>query len=111
HQHVLAVVDEIAGLAVGERVGAAAKGRLAFEHGNAKATPGERDASAKPGESAADHDDVARLDHRGLAPRPQPRASPRTADQVELARGGDRKAPADPATALARNPFEQRAID
>ena len=111
HQHVLAVVDEIAGLRVGERVGAAAQRRLAFEHGNAKASPGKRHGSAQTGEPAADHDDVARLDHRCLAPRSQSRAGPRAANQVELARGGETIASANHAAAIARDPLEQRVVD
>src|SRR5208282_2505633 len=111
HQHVLAVIDEISGLGVGERISAAAQGWFAFEHGDAKAPVSESNGGAQPGESAADHDDVARLNHCALAPRPQPRAGPGAANQVELAGGRDTMAPAHNAAALARDPLEQRAIN
>ena len=57
-QHVLAVVDELAGLAIGERRGPAAELRPRVER-RARGWPacGER-RRAQPGEAGADDDDV-----------------------------------------------------
>ena len=63
HQDVLAVVDQVAGLRILERVGASAERGLAFEQGDAESALGQRDARAQAGESAADYDDVFGIDH------------------------------------------------
>ena len=57
-QHVLAVVDALAGRGIGERGRAAAKRRPRLEDEDARALLGERGGGAQPREAAADHDRV-----------------------------------------------------
>src|SRR2546428_12614438 len=62
---MLAIVDEVAGLRVGEGICASAEGRLALQHGDAEPTLRQRHARAEAGEAAADDNDVFRLDRHG----------------------------------------------
>ena len=57
-QHVLAVVDALAGLAIGERRRAAAKPRRLLDDDDAPAGVDEPDGGAEAGEAGADDDDV-----------------------------------------------------
>ena len=57
-QDMLAVVDELAGLAIGKCGRAAAEPRPRFEHEHARAAPREPHGGAEAGESGADDDDV-----------------------------------------------------
>ena len=59
-EHVLTVVDELAGFAIGESRGPAAELRPRIQHLHAHAAPGERRGRAQPRETPADHDDVRR---------------------------------------------------
>ena len=63
HQHVLSVIDKIAGVGILEGIGATAERGFALEHRHAKAVFGKRDAGAKSGEPGADHDDIFGFDH------------------------------------------------
>ena len=54
-EDVLAVVDQLAGLAIGERRGAAAELAARFEHDHAPAGLRERRRRRQPGDAAADH--------------------------------------------------------
>ena len=56
--HVLSVVDELAGLAIGEGCRAAAEPRAGLEHQYARAMAGEPARRAQAGESGADDDYV-----------------------------------------------------
>src|SRR5947207_10562442 len=58
HEHVLAVVHELAGLAIRERGRAAAEPRLRFDDEHACAVARETHGGAQAGEAGADHDDV-----------------------------------------------------
>jgi hypothetical protein len=55
---VLAVVDELAGFAIGERRRAAAEARARFEHEHAGAAPRQPCGRAEPCEAGADDGDV-----------------------------------------------------
>ena len=57
-QHVLAVVDELAGLAIGERRRAPAEPAARLEHEHARARAGQPDGGAQAGEPGADDDGV-----------------------------------------------------
>ena len=57
-QHVLAVVDDLAGFAIGKRRRAAAEPRPGFEHENAGAVLRQPDGRAQSGEPGADDDRV-----------------------------------------------------
>ena len=58
HQDVLAVVDTLACLGVGEGRGSAAKARARFEDDDARAGFDKRGGGSKAGASAANHDRV-----------------------------------------------------
>ena len=85
-QHVLAVVDELAGVAVGERGRASAELRPRVEHEHALARLGQHGRRAQAGKAGADDDDVRGCRHRPasvLEPggrRDQRAARPRDAD-------------------------------
>ena len=66
HQHVLTVVDEVAGLWIYHRIGSAAEPRLAFEQRHPKAAISQGDTRTESGEAATDYRYVAVLDHRAL---------------------------------------------
>ena len=57
-EHVLAVVDELAGLAIVKRRGAAAEPAARFEHEHARAVARQPDRRAQAGEAGADDDRV-----------------------------------------------------
>ena len=59
-QHVLPVVDELAGDAIAERRRPSAELRPRLEHEHAAAGVGQRGRGRQPGEAAADDDDVGR---------------------------------------------------
>src|SRR5260370_36598247 len=48
HQHVLSVVDEVAGVRIGKRIRASAEHRFSLEHRDAKSFFYERDRRAEP---------------------------------------------------------------
>ncbi len=112
HQHVLAVVDEVAGVGIGKRIRAAAERGLAFEHRDAKALLRERDPCAQSREAAADHDCIfaARDCHLSRAAR-EAALSPRASDQVELVRRGKAVPAIEHAIVRPDDPLEQRGID
>src|SRR6185503_9718037 len=57
-ENVLAVVDQLAGVAVGERGGAPAESGLRLEHQHVRAVFRQAGGCAQAGEAAADDDDV-----------------------------------------------------
>ena len=57
-EHVLAVVDAVAGLAIVERRGPSAEASARFEHEHAPAGRGQADRRRQAGEARADDDDV-----------------------------------------------------
>src|SRR5204862_7147668 len=57
-QHVLAVVDQLAGLAIGKGRRAAAEPRARFEHDDAGSAAGQADGGAQARESRTDDYDV-----------------------------------------------------
>ena len=60
HQHVLAVVDELAGLAVEERRRSSSELSASFEHEHPRSALGERTGRGQAGAARADHDDIRR---------------------------------------------------
>src|SRR5271155_4348478 len=60
HQDVLAVVDEIAGVAVDKGTSAATQGWLAFQQGDAEAILRQGNTGTEPGEAPTDDDDILR---------------------------------------------------
>src|SRR5271154_520924 len=107
HQDMLSVVHEIAGLLIDERVGAAAEGGLAFEHGYTETTRSKRYACRQTGETSTDHDNVFGFDrHWSLNRRGRgARARPRAADEVELARRREAMAAIEHSVIGTHNPF------
>src|SRR6266851_5026291 len=61
HQNVLSIVDQIAGLAIGKRVRAAAQRWLAFKDGDPETPLAQRYASTEPSESPTNNDNVSSL--------------------------------------------------
>ena len=86
-EHVLAVVDELAGLAIGERRRAAAELRPRVEDEHARAGVGQRGRGAQPGEAA-------RRPRRRRASCVETRRSAAIgpSDDARPGRGGDRRA-------------------
>src|SRR3954451_3529779 len=58
HEQVLAVIDDIAGLLIDERVSATAEMAAPFEQGHRRAALAQLNARRKAGKSAADDDDL-----------------------------------------------------
>ena len=71
HQHVLAVVELLAGRRVADRGGTTAEHRPALEHQHPRAVLDQRGGRGQPGAAGANDDDVGR--HvRGAGPRRMP---------------------------------------
>ena len=70
-QHVLAVVYQLAGLAIDERGGAAAKLRSCIEDQDPDPGVGQRGGGTQAGEAAADDDDVEAGGHENSTTRAQ----------------------------------------